>query len=44
LLQARHPAEAERICNSMVLDFDKYVLDVDRFRAARLEILTALER
>lgn len=43
MLEARNPAEAARICTLLVEDFDKYDLDVEHFRAARLEMLNALE-
>jgi hypothetical protein len=44
MLEAKDQAAAARICNSLVPDFDTYDLRVDRFREARLEILSALEK
>jgi hypothetical protein len=43
-LQAQDPAKAREICSSLIQGFDKYDIDVKRFRAARLKLLQALER
>jgi hypothetical protein len=43
VLKARKPKEAEAICSSLIQGFDKYDLDVNHFRAARLKLLEALE-
>jgi len=42
LLAERDPAAAARIAAAHVLDFDRYDCDVERFRAARRELLTLL--
>jgi hypothetical protein len=43
LLQGKDPALAQEICSSLIQGFDKYVIDVGRFRAARLRLLQGLE-
>jgi len=43
LLQAKDPKKAEAICSSMIRGFDKYDVDIGRFRAARLKLLQSLE-
>ncbi len=43
VLRAKAPGKANEICSSLIHDFDEYVMDVNRFRAARLELLEALE-
>jgi len=43
VLQAREPEKSEEICSSLIQGFDRYVMDVSRFRATRLKLLEALE-
>lgn len=42
VLEVRDPMKARTICSSLILGFDNYVIDVAKFRAARLELLNAL--
>jgi len=44
ILQAKNPKKAEEICSSLIHGFDKYNIDVNHFRAARLKLLEALEQ
>ncbi|MBI5095071.1 MAG: DUF4091 domain-containing protein [Candidatus Hydrogenedentes bacterium] len=44
MLDAKNASEASRICTSLVQGFDKYDVDVGHFRAARLDLLNALEK
>ena len=43
LLQARDPEKAKEICSSLIHDFNKYAVDIGKFRAARLRLLEALQ-
>jgi hypothetical protein len=43
LLQAKDPKKAKTICSSMIRGFDKYDVDIGRFREARLKLLKSLE-
>jgi hypothetical protein len=44
LLEAKEPAEATRISSLLIKNFDDYDMDVNHFRAARLEMLSVLEK
>jgi len=43
LLRAKDAGKAEQICSLLIHGFDKYDLDVNHLRAARLKLLEALE-
>ena len=44
LLKAKNPQKADEICSSLIQGFDKYDVNVNHFRSARLALLETLEQ